>query len=101
MGRDVGSQGTPIISLGHNLISATDGSVGWQPSDDIGTIASPLNPLLAAGCRQLQRPHSERWLPLGRQPDHRRPATTPAAPSADQRGFTRGAEALAPTIGSA
>ena len=34
-------------SLGNNLIGKTDGSSGWIGSDLTGTIASPLNPLLA------------------------------------------------------
>ncbi|WP_165230645.1 right-handed parallel beta-helix repeat-containing protein [Aquisphaera insulae] len=34
-------------SLGNNLIGTTDGSSGWVGSDLTGTIATPLNPLLA------------------------------------------------------
>ena len=37
-----------VASAGHNLIGKTDGSSGWVGSDLTGTIASPLNPLLAA-----------------------------------------------------
>ena len=36
-----------FTSQGHNLIGKTDGSTGWVGSDLTGTIASPLNPLLA------------------------------------------------------
>ena len=36
-----------FVSLGNNLIGKTDGSSGWIGSDLTGTIASPLNPLLA------------------------------------------------------
>ena len=34
-------------SLGNNLIGATSGSSGWLSSDVTGTVASPLNPVLA------------------------------------------------------
>jgi parallel beta-helix repeat protein len=44
-GPDVGGS---VTSNGNNLIGKTDGSSGWIPgSDQIGTSASPLNPLLA------------------------------------------------------
>jgi hypothetical protein len=36
-----------FASLGNNLIGETDGSSGWVGSDLKGTIAQPLNPLLA------------------------------------------------------
>ncbi len=36
-----------FVSEGHNLIGETDGSSGWVGSDLTGTIASPLNPMLA------------------------------------------------------
>jgi predicted outer membrane repeat protein len=36
-----------VVSLGHNLVGKTDGSSGWIASDRTGTIAAPLNPLLA------------------------------------------------------
>ena len=36
-----------IASQGNNLIGETDGSSGWVGSDLTGTIASPLDPLLA------------------------------------------------------
>ncbi len=36
-----------VTSLGHNLIGKTDGSSGWVASDLTGTVASPLDPLLA------------------------------------------------------
>ena len=36
-----------FTSQGHNLIGETDGSSGWVSSDLTGTIARPLNPLLA------------------------------------------------------
>ena len=39
--------GGTFTSQGHNLIGKTDGSSGWVGSDLTGTIASPLNPLLA------------------------------------------------------
>ena len=36
-----------IVSLGNNLIGKTDGSSGWVDSDLTGTIALPLDPMLA------------------------------------------------------
>ena len=36
-----------FTSQGHNLIGETDGSSGWVGSDLTGTVAQPLNPLLA------------------------------------------------------
>ena len=36
-----------FTSLGNNLIGETDGSSGWVGSDLTGTVAAPLNPLLA------------------------------------------------------
>ncbi len=36
-----------MTSLGNNLIGETDGSSGWVGSDLTGTIAQPLNPMLA------------------------------------------------------
>src|SRR5581483_3373604 len=36
-----------FVSSGHNLIGKTDGSTGWVASDLTGTIAAPLNALLA------------------------------------------------------
>jgi uncharacterized repeat protein (TIGR01451 family) len=37
-----------VVSQGNNLIGKTDGSSGWVASDLTGTIASPLDPLLAS-----------------------------------------------------
>ncbi len=37
-----------VTSQGNNLIGATDGSSGWVSSDLTGTVATPLNPLLAS-----------------------------------------------------
>ncbi len=36
-----------FVSEGHNLIGETDGSSGWAASDLTGTIAKPLDPMLA------------------------------------------------------
>ena len=36
-----------FVSQGNNLIGETDGSSGWVGSDLTGTVATPLNPLLA------------------------------------------------------
>ena len=37
-----------LVSKGNNLVGKTDGSSGWVGSDLTGTIATPLEPLLAA-----------------------------------------------------
>ncbi len=36
-----------VVSQGYNLVGKTDGSTGWVASDQTGTIASPLDPMLA------------------------------------------------------
>jgi hypothetical protein len=36
----------PVISLGYNLIGATDNSSGWGATDLLGTLANPLDPRL-------------------------------------------------------
>ena len=36
-----------VTSAGHNLVAETDGSSGWVSSDLTGTVADPLNALLA------------------------------------------------------
>ena len=51
-GREHGRHSGPdaigtFASQGNNLIGKTDGSSGWVGSDLTGTIATPLNPLLA------------------------------------------------------
>jgi parallel beta-helix repeat protein len=47
-GPDIGdTPGNPIQSNGYNLIGRADGLNGWQPSDLLGSLAHPLNPLLA------------------------------------------------------
>ena len=86
-GPDVFVSGS-VVSQGNNLIGETDGSSGWVGSDLTGTVASPLNPLLA---------------PLG---DYGGPTQTmallpgspalgagisgPGIPTTDQRGAPRG-----------
>jgi len=47
IGPDVFSD-TPVASQGFNLVGKTDGSSGWVGTDQTGTIAAPLNPLLNA-----------------------------------------------------
>jgi hypothetical protein len=37
-----------VASAGNNLVGATDGSTGWVGSDLTGTVALPVNPLLAS-----------------------------------------------------
>jgi|GEM_PF-1890571 len=44
-GPDIGGR---VMSLGHNLVGVTDGSVGWTDTDLTGTSAIPLDPLLGA-----------------------------------------------------
>ncbi len=59
-----------FASQGHNLVGKTDGSIGWVGSDLTGTIAQPLNPLLAP-LGELRRAGPDHG-PARRQPGHRR-----------------------------
>jgi hypothetical protein len=64
-----------IASGGHNLIGEIDGSSGWLGSDLTGTIAQPLDPLLArspaigAGAAASGITTDERGEPLDSPPD--------------------------------
>ncbi|HEV3410445.1 MAG TPA: right-handed parallel beta-helix repeat-containing protein, partial [Chthoniobacterales bacterium] len=46
-GPDIFVTNATLTSQGHNLVGKTDGSSGWVASDLTGTVAAPLDPLLA------------------------------------------------------
>jgi parallel beta-helix repeat protein len=75
-----------VISAGNNLIGKTNGSSGWVGSDLTGTIASPLNPQLAALANNGGPTQTMALLPNS-------PAINAGnsinAPTTDQRGLTR------------
>src|SRR5207248_2121221 len=112
VGRDVYSANPPpnqyaITSLGHNLIGAGqyDGSVGWVASDQTGTVAAPIDPVLgplqdnggpqAGAVNYRQVPATREVLPFSPALQAGNPATAPAT---DQRGVPR--NTAAPNIGA-
>jgi hypothetical protein len=86
---DVATFGTPVNSLGFNLIGATDGSSGWISSDLTGTSAKPLNPKL--GPLSNNGGPTQTLLPLSGSPaiNHGSNALVPAGLTTDQRGLSR------------
>ena len=80
------SGATDWVSQGHNLIGKTDGSSGWVGSDLTGTVATPLNPQLAALANNGGPSQTIALLPNS-------PAINAGdltlAPTTDQRGLTR------------
>lgn len=65
-GPDVGGTSNnpqSVTSLGNNLIGKTDASTGWLVSDLTGTVASPLNPQLAALAPNVAAPPTMALLP--------------------------------------
>ena len=92
--------GSVVVSLGHNLIGMTDGSSGWVTSapnaDLVGTVATPLNPLLAP-LGDYGGP-TQTMVPLFGSPAIGAGDNT-GGPATDQRGFARGTGAGA-TIGA-
>ncbi len=78
-----------FTSLGNNLIGKTDGSSGWIGSDLTGTIASPLNPLLAP-LADFGGPTQTMALLSGSPAiDAGNNALIPGGITTDQRGFAR------------
>jgi len=75
-----------VISQGNNLIGKTDGSSGWVASDLTGTIAAPLNPLIATLANNGGTTYTQALLPGS-------PAinagTNTGAPATDQRNIAR------------
>ncbi len=80
-----------VVSLGHNLIGETDGSTGWTGSDLTGTIAAPLNPLLAPLAYNGGATPTMALLPGSPALDAGNDAL---APLVDQRGAQRGPAGL-------
>ena len=66
-----------FASQGNDLIGETDGSMGWVSSDLTGTIAQPLDPMLAP-LGNYGGPTEDDG-PAARQPRHRRRQPHPAA----------------------
>ncbi len=78
-----------FASQGHNLIGETDGSSGWAGSDLTGTIAQPLDPLLAP--LNYYGGPTETMVLLLDSPaiDAGNVALIPAGITTDQRGYAR------------
>ena len=82
------AQGT-MASLGNNLIGKTDGSSGWVSSDLTGTMAAPLNPLLAPLGNYGGPTQTMYLLPGSPALDAGSNALIPTGVTTDQRGLPR------------
>ena len=78
-----------FTSQGHNLIGKTDGSSGWVSSDLTGTIAQPLNPLLAPLGNYGGPTQTMALLPGSPAIDAGNNALIPVGVTTDQRGLSR------------
>ncbi len=78
-----------FASLGNNLIGETDDSTGWVGSDLTGTIAQPLNPLLAPLGNYVGTTQTMALLPGSPAIDAGNNALIPAGVTTDQRGLAR------------
>ncbi len=76
-----------VTSLGHNLIGETDGSSGWVGSDLTGTIATPLEPLLAPLDSYGGPTETMALLPGSPAIDAGSNALVPGGVTTDQRGY--------------
>jgi hypothetical protein len=75
-----------VTSKGNNLVGATDGSSGWLGTDLTGTVAAPLNPLLASLGNYGGPTQTMPLLPGSPAIDA---GTSTGAPAFDQRGQAR------------
>ena len=78
-----------FASQGNNLIGETDGSSGWVSSDLTGTIARPLNPLLAPLAYYGGPTETMALLTGSPAIDAGNNALVPIGVTTDQRGFAR------------
>jgi hypothetical protein len=79
-----------VNSLGHNLIGKADSSIGWiSGSDTWGTVAAPLNPLLAPLGYYGGPTQTMPLLPGSRALDAGSNSLIPAGITTDQRGLSR------------
>ena len=78
-----------IVSKGNNLIGITDGSSGWIASDLTGTVAQPLNPLLAPLSNYGGPTQTIALLPGSQAIDAGNNALIPSGVTTDQRGLPR------------
>jgi hypothetical protein len=79
----------PVKSVGNNLVGETDGSTGWIGSDLTGTVAAPLNPLLAPLGNYGGPTQTMALLPGSPALDAGSNALIPAGVTTDQRGLPR------------
>jgi hypothetical protein len=78
-----------FTSQGNNLIGETDGSSGWVSSDRTGTLAQPLNPLLAPLGNYGGPTQTMALLPGSPAIDAGNNVLIPAGVTTDQRGLSR------------
>ena len=78
-----------VVSRGNNLVGKTDGGSGWVGSDLTGTIASPLDPLLATLGNYGGPTQTMPLLPGSPAIDAGSNALIPAGVTTDQRGLPR------------